>query len=119
MRRALVTALLAAAVAGTPLHAAQTPEQKPQQPAPVVTPPPPPSELTKGEEVEPTVTIVRRDWAEIEEYSVNGRVYAVKIKPVVGPAYYLYDADADGNLETRIDAGLDNPPINRWKILTW
>jgi len=113
MRPALAFLLLASLCAG-PLHA-QTSKDK----EPVVTPPPPPAELSKGEAVEPTVTIVRRDWAEIEEYSVNGRVYAVKIKPAIGPAYYLYDSDADGSLETRIDAGLADPPINRWKILSW
>lgn len=86
---------------------------------PVITAPPPPEELTLGEEVTPSVTIVERPWAMIEEYSVNGQVYAVKITPVVGPAYYLYDADGGGELDTRIEALGATPRINQWKIISW
>lgn len=86
---------------------------------PIITAPPPPEELTQGEEVSPSVTIVERPWAMIEEYSVNGQVYAVKITPVVGPAYYLYDADGGGELDTRIEAVGETPRINQWKIIQW
>ncbi|MEX0732530.1 MAG: DUF2782 domain-containing protein [Aquisalimonadaceae bacterium] len=87
--------------------------------APVITAPPPPEELTLGEELTPRVTIVERTWATIEEYSVNGRVYAVKITPAIGPAYYLYDADGDGELGTRIEAVGGAPDINQWRIIEW
>lgn len=86
---------------------------------PNVVPPPPPEALTQGEDVEPEVNIVRRQWAVFEEYSVNGRVYAVKVNPSVGPAYYLYDADGDGALESRRNILGEVPQTHRWKILTW
>ena len=87
---------------------------------PKITPPPPPEALTKGQNIEPKVTIVKRNWATIEEYSVNGRVYAVKITPSVGPPYFMYDSDGNGSLDTRRDIMDQGPPaVNRWKILTW
>jgi hypothetical protein len=87
---------------------------------PVVTAPPPPETLKpQAEGVEPRVSIVRRGWATIEEYSVAGQVYAVKITPTVGVAYYLYDSDGDGSLETRRDVNPEMPELNRWRILTW
>src|SRR5690625_2085083 len=87
---------------------------------PIVTPPPPPETLLPQEGgVEPKVTILRRDWATIEEYSIAGQVYAVKITPSVGPAYYLYDSDGDGSLDSRRDVNPAMPEVNRWRILTW
>ena len=88
-------------------------------PAPRVVPPPPPQELTKGEEIKPGVTIVHRSWAELKEYSVNGRVYAVKITPRWGPPYWLYDADGNGSLEMRGDVLHEIPQTVQWQILTW
>ena len=110
----LPTALLLLALAATPA-AAQ--EQQPSEPRQV--PPPPPEALTQGEEIEPKVTIVERDWATIEEYSVAGQVYAVKVTPSVGPPYWIYDSDGDGSLETRREYFYDTPQPHRWKILTW
>lgn len=90
------------------------------QEKPIVTPPPPPEALLPQDEaIEPKVTIIKRDWATIEEYSVSGQVYAVKITPTVGPAYYLYDSDGDGRLDTRTDVNPEMPELNRWRILTW
>ena len=89
-------------------------------PEPTVTPPPPPESLRpQDESVEPKVTILRRAWATIEEYSIGGRIYAVKIIPRNGPPYYLYDSDGDGSLETRRDVNPEMPEFNRWQILTW
>lgn len=85
---------------------------------PIVTPPPPPDELTIQEDAQPDVQIIKRDWATIEEYSVNGQVYAVKVTPARGAPYYFYDVDGDGVLETKQEI-LDTPNINTWKILEW
>ncbi|MCC5810444.1 MAG: DUF2782 domain-containing protein [Ectothiorhodospiraceae bacterium] len=86
---------------------------------PIITAPPPPEELTLGDDIEPQVTIIERQWATIEEYSVHGQVYAVKITPAVGPPYYLYDPDGSGQLTTRIEALGATPNLNRWKIIQW
>lgn len=110
--RPIAIALIASA--GLSLASAQ------DQDPPIVTPPPPPEALMpQTGSVEPKVSIVRREWATIEEYSVSGQVYAVKITPTVGPSYYLYDSDGDGSLETRRDVNPEMPEINRWRILTW
>lgn len=87
---------------------------------PIVTAPPPPEALLpQADGVEPKVSIISRDWGTIEEYSINGQVYAVKITPRVGPPYFFYDSDGDGNLELRTDINPEAPEINRWKILNW
>ena len=69
---------------------------------------------------EPDVTIVKRKDAEIEEYRLNGRLYMVKVKPFVGPAYYIVDRDGDGLMESRINGRLDDEPRPpQWVILSW
>jgi hypothetical protein len=87
--------------------------------APNVVPPPPPEALTLGEPVEPEVTITREGQARIEEYSVNGQVYAVRVEPVIGPAYYLYDFDGDGQLDSRYGALREIPKTPQWRIFSW
>ena len=86
---------------------------------PKITPPPPPEQLKHGEDIEPQVTIVNREWAQIQEFSINGQVYAVRIDPTVGPPYWLYDSNGDGKLETRFETGNDMPDIRQWKLLEW
>lgn len=70
------------------------------------------------EELQPEVTIIKRQAETIEEYRVNGQLYMVKITPSKGYPYYLIDADGDGSLETRRNE-LDNPPVTQWKLLRW
>jgi len=81
--------------------------------------PPPPPKLQSGESIEPEVNIIKRKDATEEQYSINGQVYAVKITPVGGPAYYLIDTDGDGSLETTqndIERGLNVP---QWILFSW
>ena len=81
--------------------------------------PPPPPKIQSGEVLEPEVTIFETDREKVEQYSINGRVYAVKIKPKGGPAYYLIDKDGDGELESRrndIERGLNVP---QWILFSW
>jgi len=59
----------------------------------------------------------RKDGATVEEYSLHGHVYMVKISPSIGtPPYYLYDNDGDGKFERRMPGGYKyiNPP--EWVI---
>jgi len=80
--------------------------------------PPPPPRVQSGEAIEPDVSIIKTDKARIESYSVNGRVYAAKITPKSGPAYYLIDTDGDGGLDTRndIERGVHVP---QWILFSW
>lgn len=52
----------------------------------------------------------------MDEYRVGGQLRMVRITPVRGPAYYLYDRDGDGTLD-RDDA--DNLPQVYWKLFQW
>ncbi len=81
--------------------------------------PPPPPKLKSGEVIEPEVNIIKRKDATEEQYSINGRVYAVKITPVGGPAYYLIDTDGDGVLETTDDDFERGLNIPQWVLFSW
>ncbi|WP_019398313.1 DUF2782 domain-containing protein [Pseudoxanthomonas sp. GW2] len=52
----------------------------------------------------------------MDEYRVAGQLRMVRITPVRGPAYYLYDRDGDGTLD-RDDA--EDLPQVYWKLFSW
>lgn len=81
---------------------------------------PPPVE--NGQPMQPDVTIIRREKDTVEEYRINNRLYMVKIKPDIGPAYYLTDTDGDGEMDTRsnaIERGANSMRIPQWVLLSW
>ncbi len=83
-------------------------------------PPPPPPKVKSGETLEPEVSIIDRDGKRIEEYSVNGRVYAAKITPKDGGTpYYIIDTDGDGLLDTRQNDLQDTPNVPQWVLFSW
>lgn len=82
-------------------------------------PPVLPEPMESGEKIEPEVTIIKRDDATIEEYRHNGRLYMVKITPVVGKPYYLVDRDGDGQMEARMSEIYDDFVVPQWVILRW
>jgi len=65
------------------------------------------------------INIIKREDKTIETHSVNGIVYKVKVTPAAGPAYYLYDTDGDGSLETRSNRELSETTVQQWKIFEW
>lgn len=81
-------------------------------------PPELPDPIETGENIEPQVTIIRKEDAVVEEYRVNGFLYMVKVTPSIGPAYYLIDNDGDGSMESRRHE-LDNVIVPQWVLLTW
>jgi hypothetical protein len=81
---------------------------------------PPPVE--SGQPMQPDVTIIRRDKDVIEEYRINNRLYMVKIKPFIGPPYFLMDTDGDGEMDARssdIVKGANAMKIPQWVLLSW
>lgn len=52
----------------------------------------------------------------LDEYRVAGQLRMVKITPVRGAPYYLYDRDGDGALD-RDQA--DDLPQTYWKLFSW
>ena len=85
---------------------------------PVPAPPELPEPLASGENIEPQVTIIRKDDAVIEEYRINGALYMVKVTPNTGPVYYLIDNDGDGRMDTR-SSDMENVIVPQWVLLTW
>ncbi|NIR59310.1 MAG: DUF2782 domain-containing protein [Gammaproteobacteria bacterium] len=88
---------------------------------PQAEPPPPPAmpEDDGAQSLEPEVTIIQRDETTIEEYSVNGRVYMVKIIPAKGYPYYLVDSDGDGRLDTHHGTLREGENVPRWILFRW
>jgi len=59
----------------------------------------------------------RKDGTTIEEYSMRGRVYMIRVKPPGSlPAYYLYDNDGDGKFERRLPGGYKRTSPPAWVI---
>lgn len=56
----------------------------------------------------------------IEEYSLNGKVYMVKIQQKGFPPYYLIDRDGDGRMDEQVSElmGPATPPPN-WVLFRW
>ena len=73
----------------------------------------------EGETVEPEVTIRREGDRRIEEYSIQGRVYMVKIDPDNAPPYYIVDSDGDGVIDLRDDDRLTPVKPAQWKLFEW
>ncbi len=89
------------------------------KPALVPEPPELPMPVQDGEVLEPDITIIRKGKKTIQEFRKNGQLYMIRIKPAVGPAYYLIDTDGDGNMDVR-QSDLDKESlINQWKLLEW
>ncbi len=79
---------------------------------------PPPPQVKQGEVIEPEVTIIEKKDRTVEQYSVNGRVYMIKVTPSAGPPYYLYDLDGDGRMDVRQDSPMDIG-IPQWVLFSW
>jgi len=110
MRHPLAT-LLASLAVGVALTAAAQKAPPPPNLQPVPEAPPAPPQVANDQELEPQVTIVRREQETIEEYRVNGRLTMVKVTPRHGRPYYLVANGADGTFIRRdsLDTGLRVP----------
>jgi hypothetical protein len=98
---------------------AQDDTEDPVDPAAPPPIPPIPPKIT-GEQVEPSVVIRKEEDKLVEEYSINGRIYMVKVTPEKGPSYYYFDEDGDGQLELQAGDEALNPvrPVY-WKLKEW
>ena len=114
MRRTILILVLATSCAA---FAQEGKRPKPPNLEPLPEAPPPPS-LPSDPSLEPQVTIIQKDGAKVEEYRVRGKLFAMKVTPAVGPAYYLVDERGDVQFLRRdnLDTGLRVPT---WVILTF
>ena len=108
MRRVLFLALSAAA-------AGAFAQQPPPKLEPLPEPPPPPP--MPGPD-EPSVRIPVQESDKVEEIRDGGRVIALKVTPVGGRPYYLYDTTGNGNWARRdsLDDGVRAP---MWRIFSY
>ncbi|MGI9211584.1 MAG: DUF2782 domain-containing protein [Methylococcaceae bacterium] len=86
---------------------------------PVPDPPDLPPAVESGVPLEPDVTITRRGQEVVEEYRIKGRLYMVKVKPKVGPSYYMLDSDGDGNMDVRRSDLEKDMQIPQWVLFSW
>ena len=112
MKRLLIAAIAAIAVLPT-FAAAQDPELEKYLQAPAI-----PTSPVVGDPIEPQVTIIETEEEIINEYRVRGRLYMVKIDPVIGQPYYLLDTDGDGRMDVE-EEGAKNIAIPQWLLFSW
>ena len=114
-RLPLIFALaLASAAYGQPA----APPPPPPAKAPAAPLPPPMPDIAADADLEPQITIKRRETETIEEVRVNGELRYVKVTPRYGLPYYLVPS---GNGQTFIrydslDFGLKTP---MWLLFSW
>ena len=113
----VVAALLAAAFAAaysTSVAWAQPPP--PPLPAEAAVPSPPP--LVTDPDLEPQVTIIRRDTETLEEVRIGGDLKFVKVTPRTGVPYYLVP-DPNGQQFIRRDSLDISIKVPLWVLLSW
>jgi hypothetical protein len=119
LSRNVVAALLAAAFAAassTPVAWAQPAPPPPPLPAEAAVPSPPP--LVTDPDLEPQVTIIRRDSETLEEVRIGGELKFVKVTPRTGVPYYLVP-DPNGQQFIRRDSLDISIKVPLWVLLSW
>ena len=89
------------------------------------TPPPvsaksaPPPPVVYGEpDLEPQITIIRRDADTVEEIRVNGELRYVRVTPRGGKTYYLVPS-SNGRNFIRYDSLGSNLSVPMWLLFSW
>ena len=119
MRRPEPIWLISLVLVGTAAWAQDAEQEVPEAPPPPeIREPLPPKVQDPDEQVEPRVVIRQEEGRTIEEYSMGGQVYMIRITPVSGPPYYLIDGDGDGEIDDRQDHMEPVKPAY-WKIVDW
>ena len=110
-----VVTLLAAACAA-PIATAQPAPPPPPLPAESAAPASPP--LATDPELEPQVTIIRRENETVEEVRIGGELRFVKVTPRHGVPYYLVP-DANGQQFVRRNSLDITVRVPLWVLLSW
>ncbi len=85
----------------------------------VPAPPKIPAPVQNGHPIEPEVTIIHKEGATIREYRVNGRLFMIKVTPLVGKPYYLVDRNGDGRFEKRMGSVDPGQIVPQWVLFSW
>jgi hypothetical protein len=94
-------------------------DERPPNLEPVPETPEPPLPVQNGETMEPDITIIRKGKETIQEYRRGGRLYMIKVIPVIGPPYYFIDTNGDGKVDARRNDGDFGTEVQMWKLLEW
>lgn len=98
------------------------PDAAPAQSGGASSEPPPPPGVTSADLLQSAreeVRIMARENHTVQEYSVNGNVYKLKVTPKGAPPYYLYDEDGSGNFQWKRGPGLERTEVPHWAVFKW
>jgi hypothetical protein len=85
---------------------------------PLPEPPPPPPGVADPE-LEPQVTITKKNGDTVEEFRVGGRLVMIRVTPAHGIPYVLTDSRGDGSFTNRRDS-LETPSsVPMWVLFTF
>jgi hypothetical protein len=96
-------------------------------PPPITIPPEPPSfskdapppEIVPDPDLEPKVTIIRREGETIEEFRVGGELRYIKVTPRHGRPYYLVNDGQGGQRFSRNNPFGPNLSVPMWELFSW
>ena len=117
----LATTLCAVALAQpAPSPPAAPPNAPPTytKPPDTVPLPPPMPDATTDPELEPQVTIIRKETETVEEVRVNGELRYVKVTPKYGLPYYLVPS-GNGQTYLRYDSLGSGVRAPMWLLFSW
>jgi hypothetical protein len=100
---------------------APTPPTQPPaytKPPDSVPPPPPMPDATADPELEPQVTIIRKETETVEEVRVNGELRYVKVTPKYGLPYYLVPS-GNGQTYLRYESLGSGVRAPMWLLFSW
>lgn len=116
--RSLVFVLSILAAAATALAQAPGPPPLPPPPTASTTPPPPPPDLGSDADLQPQVTIIRREGEVFEEVRVQGELRYIRVTPRYGRPYFLVP-NANGQTFIRRDSlDIELKPA-MWVLFSW
>ena len=110
-RRTVVMLLLTMAAGWSFAQAPARPDALPQ-------PPPPPADVIGDPELEPQVTIIRREDQVIEEVRIKGELRYVRVTPRHGRPYFLIP-DVNGATFIRRDSLDSSLKVPMWVLFSF
>ena len=116
LRLTLAFAALMAGVAT--LAAAQTAPPPPPPPPGGDIPPRATQPFSADSELEPQVTIIRREAETLEEVRIGGELKFIKVTPRHGKPYYLVP-DGNGNTYVRRESLDTSIKVPMWVLFSW
>jgi hypothetical protein len=72
-----------------------------------------------ADDIRPQVRIQDYDNRTVEEYSVNGNTYMLKITPNAGAPYYLIDNDGSGDMSWNRGRPALDMTVPQWTLASW